>query len=142
MSQNQGAHPKEFVRCAECGNHPPDAWEKKRNLPQIGQTYECNECEHEVYVYDSGDRGETILQWRPVTTDMAKSLLFFDHVGDWPDSALTDLFKQGVERAAAIDYEIVENQGLSQSEWARQTERQQPSVSGNISDAKEQLGDA
>jgi predicted RNA-binding Zn-ribbon protein involved in translation (DUF1610 family) len=134
-----GTHPREFVGCPECGENAPDAWEKKRRLPQVGQTYECRECGHEVHVYDAGDPGETIKQWRPVTDQMATNLLFFAEVGDWPDSALDDLFKQGLERAEAIDYHMVEVEGLSQTEWAEKTERRQPSVSENVSKAREKL---
>lgn len=139
MSQHQGSHPKQFVRCPECGYPAPGAWEKKRQLPQVGQTFECVECEHEVHVYDAGDPTETILQFRPVTDNMATSLLFFAEVGEWPDSELEGMFKQGLERAEAIDYHIVEVEGMSQTEWARKTERTQPSVSENISKAKSKL---
>jgi len=131
-------HPREHIQCNECGAGAA-TWTKHRSLPQIGQTFRCSECGHEVYVYDAGDRGQTNKQWRPVTAEMAKNLLFFEEVGDWPDSALTDLFKQGVERAEAIDYEIVERNGLSQSEWAVRTERSQPTVSENIRKAKRTL---
>jgi len=138
MSQ-RGAHPREFVGCPECGESAPGAWEKNRSLPQVGQTYACENCAHEVHVYDAGAPGEMIEQWRPVTDQMATNLLFFAEVGDYPDSALEDLFKQGLERAEPIDYHIVEVEGLSQSEWARKTERGQPSVSENISKAKAKL---
>lgn len=131
-------HPREHAGCAEC-DAGSDTWEKKRRLPQVGQTYECSNCGHEVYVYDAGDPTETILQWRPVTDSMATSLLFFAEVGDWPDSALEPLFKQGLERAEAIDYHIVEKESLSQTDWAEKTERRQPSVSENISKAKRKL---
>lgn len=131
-------HPQEFVECAEC-HTGPDTWGKNRKLPQVGQTWECSNCGREVYVYDAGDPGETIRQWRPVTDSMAVNLLFFSEVGDWPDSALNDLFKQGLERAEAIDYHMAEVEGLSQTEWAEQTERQQPSVSENVSKAKDKL---
>lgn len=131
----QGTHPREHVECAECGADP-DTWGKKRKLPQIGQTFECSECGHEVYVYDAGDPHETIKQWRPVTDQMATNLLFFAEVGDWPDSALEGLFKKGLERMEAIDYRITEEEGLSQSEWARRTERDQSTVSENVSKAK------
>lgn len=131
-------HPREYVGCVEC-DAGANTWETKRRLPQVGQTYECSNCGHEVYVYDAGDPGETINQWRPVTGQMATGLLFFAEVGTWPDQELDDLFKQGLERAEAIDYHIVEDEGLSQSEWARKTERGQPSVSENISKAKAKL---
>jgi len=131
-------HPREHASCVECGA-APEIWEKKRRLPQVGQTYECSNCVHEVYVYDAGDPGETIKQWRPVTEQMATNLLFFAEVGDWPDSALDDLFKQGLERMEAIDYHIVEVERLSQTEWAEKTKRRQPSVSENVSKAREKL---
>lgn len=137
MSQ-ETRHPREFAECAGCGVSP-DTWEQKRRLPQIGQTYECSECGHEVYVYDAGDPGETIWQWRPVTDSMATNLLFFTEVGDWPDSALEELFKQGLERAEAIDYHMTEVEGLSQNEWASQTDRAQPTVSENVAKARGKL---
>lgn len=137
-SSEETRHPSEHIGCKECGAGAAK-WTKQRSLPQIGQTFGCSECGHEVYVYDAGGRGEINRQWRPVTAEMAKNLLFFEEVGDWPDSALTDLFKQGVERAEAIDYEIVERQGLSQSEWAEKTERGQPTVSENVNKAKRTL---
>jgi predicted RNA-binding Zn-ribbon protein involved in translation (DUF1610 family) len=138
MSQ-RGAHPREFVGCPKCGESAPGAWEKNRSLPQIGQTYACKNCGHEVHVYDTGALGETIGQWRPVTDQMATNLLFFAEVGDYPDSALDDLFKQGLERAEAIDYHMVKVEGLSQTEWAEKTDRRQPSVSENVSKAREKL---
>ena len=133
-------HPAEFVNCAECGAEA-ETWSEKRRLPQVGQTFECSECGHEVHVYDAGDPHETIRQFRPVTQSMATSLLFFDVVGEWPDSELEDLFLAGLERAEAVDYHIVEDEGLSQSEWARKTERSQPSVSENVSKAKRKLSE-
>lgn len=134
-------HPREHVGCPEC-DAGEDTWEKKRRLPQVGQTYECSNCGHEAHVYDAGDPGETIKQWRPVTDQMATSLLFFAEAGDWPDSILTSLFEQGLERMEAIDYHIVEVEGLSQTEWAEKTERRQPSVSENVSKACEKLDEA
>jgi len=131
-------HPRKHVGCPEC-DAEPDTWQKKRRLPQVGQTYECENCAREVYVYDAGGPGETIKQWRRVTDQMATNLLFFAEIGDWPDSALNDLFKQGLERAEAIDYHMVEVEGLSQTEWAEKTERRQPSVSENTSKAREKL---
>jgi hypothetical protein len=133
-------HPAEFVNCASC-DAGSDTWEKKRRLPQIGQTYECSECGHEVYVYDAGDRNETIKQWRLVTDSMAMNLLFFAEVGDWPDSALDVLFKRGLERTEAIDHQMVEVEGLSQTEWAEQTDRKQPTVSENVAKAREKLAE-
>lgn len=133
---NETRHPREWVACPECGADP-EMWQKNRQLPQVGQTFECGHCAHEVYVYDAGGPNETIRQWRPVTDSMAMNLLFFSEAGDWPDSVLEDLLAQGVERIPAIDYHIVEREGLSQSEWARMTERAQPSVSGNVAKARE-----
>lgn len=133
-------HPREHVGCAECGADSA-TWAKKRQLPQVGQTFACSECGREVYVYDAGNPGETLKQWRPVTQSMATNLLFFAEVGDWPDSALADLFKQGLERAEAIDYHMTEIKDLSQNEWARRTDRAQPSVSENVSKAREKLNE-
>jgi predicted RNA-binding Zn-ribbon protein involved in translation (DUF1610 family) len=140
MSQ-RGAHPREFVGCPECGETASGAWEKNRSLPQIGQTYACENCGHEVHVYDAGAPGETIKQWRPVTDQMATNLLFFAEVGAWPDSALEDLFRQGLERVEAVDYHMTVVEALSQNEWARRTDRAQPTVSENVSKAKAKLDD-
>lgn len=133
-------HPREHVDCPECGAGAPGTWTKARRLPQIGQTYTCDECRHEVHVYDAGGPGETIKQWQPVTDAMAVNLLFFNEVGDWPDSALEDLFRQGLERMEAIDYHMVENEGWTQTDWALETGRKQPSVSENVAKAREKLG--
>jgi transcriptional regulator len=72
---------------------------------------------------------------------MVVNLLFFSEVGDWPDSKLEDLFKQGVERSQAIDYHIVEREGLSQREWARRVGKTQQTVSTNVRRAKEILNE-
>jgi hypothetical protein len=133
-------HPREFAECADCGAGPK-TWERKRSLPQVGQTYECGECGREVYVYDAGGPGETVKQWRPVRDSMAVNLLFFDAVGDWPDSACEDLFKQGLDRAQAIDYHMVEREGLSQSEWARRVGKAQQTVSANVGKAQAIVGE-
>lgn len=132
-------HPRDHVGCPDCGTEPK--WREKRDLPQIGQTYECAVCGHEVYVYDAGDPGETVRQWRPVTDGMVANLQFFAEVGDWPDSACGDLFKQGIERSQAIDYHMTEREGLSQSEWARRVEKTQQTVSTNVSRAKAVIGE-
>jgi len=134
MSHNTN-HPRKHVGCVEC-DADPGTWRKGRRLPQVGQTYECSECGREVYVYDAGDLGETVRQWRPVTDSMADNLLFFDEVGDWPDSACEDLFKRGLERSQAVDYHIVEREGLSQSEWGRRVGKTQQTVSTNVRKAK------
>lgn len=134
-------HPKEVADCAECSSPAPVTWNKYRQLPQIGQTYRCSNCGHEVYVYDAGDQGEMFRQWRPVTDSMATNLLFFDEVGAWPDSVLEGLFKQGLERAEAIDYHMVERNGLTQTEWAERRGIAQGSVSENVTKAKEKLND-
>lgn len=133
-------HPREYVGCADCGADA-ESWRQKRRLPQVGQTYECGECGREVYVYDAGGPGEVSKQWRDVTDSMATNLLFFTEVGDWPDGALEDLFRQGLERMEGIDYHMIEVEGLSQTEWADRTERKQPSVSENVSKARDKLDD-
>jgi len=66
-------HPREHVGCFEC-EAGPDTWTRKRTLPQIGQTYECQKCEYEVFVYDAGGKNETIKQWREVTDSMVTHL--------------------------------------------------------------------
>lgn len=136
----RSTHPQKLTGCADCGAGT-STWVEKRTLPQIGQTFECSECGREVYAYDAGDQGEQALQWRPVTDGMATNLLFFGVVGEWPDQALTELFREGLERAEAIDYHIVEIEGLTQTEWADKRDVAQGSVSENISKAKEKLDD-
>lgn len=132
-------HPREFVGCVECGAES-STWTRKRRLPQLGQTYECADCGHEVYVYDAGDGGhESIQQWRPVTDSIATNVQFYDEVGEWPDAALEALFKHGLERAEAIDYHMVEREGLSQSEWGRRRGASQQAVSQNIAKAHAKL---
>lgn len=138
-SHHHGTHPREFAGCPDCGERASDTWEKKRSLPRVGQTYACENCGHEVHVCDAGGQGETTRQWRPVTDQMATNLLFFAEVGDWPDTACEDLFKHGLERSQAIDYHMVEVEGLSQTEWAEKTERRQPTVSENVSKARDKL---
>lgn len=133
-------HPKKSVGCHECGADAPDTWQQKRRLPQIGQTYVCGNCGQEVYSYDAGDPGEAIMQWRPVTAGMATNLQFLDIVGRYPDDAVEELIKQGLERIEAIDYHIVESEGLTQSEWGSRRGVAQPTVAENIQKAKEKLG--
>lgn len=138
LTMPETRHPKSHVDCPDCSaNH--NAWEKKRILPQIGQTFECADCKREVYVYDVGGQEETVKQWRPVTDSMATNLLFFAEVGDWPDKACEDLFKHIDKQSQGIDYHMVEREGLSQSEWADRTERSKSSVSENVSKAKQNL---
>lgn len=131
-------HPREYADCEACGALAPDAWDKKRQLPQVGQTYECDTCGHEVYVYDAGDPGETIRQWRPVTISMVRSLLFFERVGGWPRSQFGKPLQELPEHIA-IDYWIVEHEGESQSAWADAVDVSQQAVSKNIAKAREQL---
>lgn len=139
MTDGGSTHPREVVDCPECGA-APETWEEKRRLPQIEQTYQCVECGHEVFVYDASDLNERpLLRFRPVTDGMAMNLRFFGEIGDWPDSALEDLYKRGLERVEAIDYRIVEREGLSQSEWARRTERSQQTVSEAVQKARVKL---
>lgn len=132
-------HPKEYAPCWNC-DAGPDTWEKKRRLPQIGQTYECAECGQEAYVYDASDPGELAnKQLRPVKRGILTNLQFFDVAGDWPDSATEDLLKQGLDRMKAIDYHIVDREGLTQSEWAEMRDVDQSSVSENVAKAREKL---
>ena len=137
-----GTHPKEYLGCSEHGSLREDAdWEPKRRLPQIGQTYECADCGHEVYVYDATEppnRGEN-KQWAPVQTGMLINLQFWSVCEDWPDHATEDLRKRGLERMEAIDYHVVERKDVSQSEWADMTDRTQPTVSTNVSKAQDKL---
>ena len=139
-----GTHPKEYLGCEGCGSLRDDTdWQTKRRLPQVGQTYECPDCGYEVYVYDATEppnRGQN-KQWRPVTDSMATNLLFFVEVGDYPDSALEDLFAQGLERYEGIDYHMTEVEGLSQTEWADRRGASQQAVSENVSKAREKLAE-
>lgn len=132
-------NPTEYAPCWEC-DAPPETWRKMRRLPQIGQTYACSECGQEAYVYNAADPGvEQNLQLRPVTRGMVTNLQFFAVVGDWPDSAVEGLMREGVERPHAIDYHIVECEGLTQTEWADMRGVDQSSVSENVSKARENL---
>lgn len=140
MTGTRTSHPREHIGCDRCGAGAA-TWEPKRRLPQVGQTFACSRCGHEVHVYDAGEHGETVRQWRPVIDSMATNLLFFAEVDDWPDSALEGLYAQGLERAEAIDYHMVDREGLSQSEWAERTERSQPTVSENVSKARRKIGE-
>lgn len=132
-------HPKEFVDC-DCEAEIA-GWDEERRLPQVGQTYSCAACDREVYVYKNTDEsGNTIRQFRDVTDSMVVSLQFFAVVGDWPDSALSEeLTEAGLTRMEAIDYHVVEREGLTQSEWAEKRGASQQSVSENVAKATEKL---
>jgi DNA-directed RNA polymerase subunit RPC12/RpoP len=136
-----GAHPKEYLGCEECGTLREDTdWQPKRRLPQVGQTYECPECGHEAYVYDATEppnRGEN-RQWRPVTTSMVRGLLFFKTAGEWPDQAFDAQLRE-LSRGAAIDYLMVECEGVSQSQWAEGIGVSQQAVSKNVRYVDEEL---
>lgn len=135
---------KRTAPCPNCGAAGAENWSRVDKLPQIGTVYECSECGQLAYLYDTSQpptRGESVV-WAPVTQHMRVSLQFFEIVDEWPDTALTDLFKHGLERMQAIDYHIVEREGLSQSEWARLTGRNQSTVSGTIREAKARLADS
>lgn len=133
------SHPRETTGCADCG--APPRWSAERQLPQVGQTYTCERCGHEVYVYDSGDHGETRRQWRPVTDGLVANLQFYAVVGDWPDAVLADLFRRGLERYEAIDYHAVETEGLTQTAWADKRGVGQAVVSQNVAKAHTKLDD-
>lgn len=140
----QGTHPKEYLGCPECSTLRSDPnWEPKRRLPQVGQTYECGDCGHEVYVYDASEppnRGQN-KQWRPVGKGMLINLQFWSVCEAWPDGETEDLLKQGLDRMEAIDYHIVEREAVSQVEWAEMTDRAQPTVSENVAKARDKLDD-
>lgn len=134
-------HPRSHTGCPACDGSN-EVWEKKRNLPDIGETFACNQCDQEVYVKKiEGDHPFDIqYEWRPVTGLLATNLLFSSEVGSWPDDVLEPHYKQGLERMEAIDFKIVEQEGMSQKEWAQKTERNQSTVSENVSKAKNKLG--
>lgn len=135
-------HPKESQWCEECGvDAKYDPWQKKRTLPQIGQTWACENCGREVYVYTIQDRGDHKRVWREVTDHMLVNLQFWSVCGEWPDHETEDLVKQGLDRMAAIDYHVVEREGLTQSEWADMTDRKQPTVSESVSKARKKLAE-
>lgn len=135
-----GKHPKEHAQCAGCGSGVAVIeWQKKRSLPQVEQTYECSNCGHEVYVYHQKDRGQDIWQFRPVTDGMVANLQFYELAGDWPDAVLDDYFRRGAERYEAIDYYAVEDEGLTQTEWAKRRGASQQAVSENVAKAREKL---
>lgn len=139
MSKLQN-HPKEWSDCFSCGAADPD-WQPKRSFPQIGQTYECGDCGQEVYRYDiteEPNQGERYT-FKPVHRGIIIGLRFFEIAEDWPDPVTADLMKQGCDRMEAIDYHIVEREGLSQSEWSRRTDRSQQAVSENVRKAARKL---
>lgn len=131
-------HPREHVGCQTCGTGP-NTWEPERELPQIGQTFTCSNCGREVFAYDVGGTHENRLQWRDLTQSMKTNLSFYDLVGDWPDAVLHEIYAEGVERQAAIDYHAVEEEGLTQREWAARRDVAQPTVSKNINEARAEL---
>jgi len=139
-----GAHPKEYLGCAACGSPRQDTdWEPKRRLPQVGQTFECADCGHEVYVFDATkppNQGQN-KQWEPVRKGMLVNLQFWSICENWPDDETETLIKRGLNRMEAIDYHVVEREGVNQSEWAEMTDRTQPTVSENVAKARDALGE-
>lgn len=132
-------HPREYSPCPDCAFENV-GWSQHRTLPQVGQTYVCSACGHEVYVYDAGDPGETARQFRPVTTSMVRNLLFYDTVGAWPRSVFDGPLQEFPEHIS-IDYWMVEREDWSQSEWARQIGVNQQAVSQNVRKARDHLDD-
>lgn len=56
-------HPKEREPCPECGG---GSFLAERKVKQIGQTYTCDECGVELFVYDNSDHGMgDSLIWSP-----------------------------------------------------------------------------
>lgn len=137
------ARPIETVEsdpCPNCDATGEDNWTETDQLPQISTVYECESCGEECYVYDNSERGMGhSYTWVSVDDSMLRHLAFIDVTGSPPDVVLGDLYKQGVGRVEAIDYHIVENENVSQTEWAERTRRSQPSVSENVAKAREQL---
>jgi len=72
---------------------------------------------------------------------MLINLQFWSVCKDWPDSKTEDLRKRGLDRMEAIDYHLVKQEGINQSEWAEMTDRAQPTVSENVSKARDKLND-
>jgi hypothetical protein len=70
---------------------------------------------------------------------MLVNLQFWSICENWPDHETKNLIKRGLDRMEAIDYHIVEREGVNQSEWAEMTDRAQPTVSENVSKAKAKL---
>lgn len=133
-------HPRSHIGCPECGGNN-EVWEKKRRLPDIGETFACNQCGQEVYVnrVDGEHELDSQYEWEIVTDTLAINLLFFTEVGDWPDNVLVPHYKQGLERMEAIDFKIIEQEGMAQKEWAQKTDRAQSTVSENVSKAENKL---
>jgi len=132
-----GRHPREYSPCAGCGVEDAD-WEQHRTLPQVGQTYVCSACGHEAYVYDAGDVSETRRQFRPVTTSMARNLLFYDAADAWPGSVFDARLQEAPEHIA-IDFWMVEREDWSQSDWAAAIAVTQQAVSKNVAAARARL---
>jgi hypothetical protein len=132
--------------CPRCGAPADEAdYKERRKLPQVGQTWTCQACGGEVTRYITGNDPAThadpkrILQ--PVTTEMARYLSAFELASARPDDLVEDLVTMGATRVAAVDYHMVEREDISQSEWARRTNRNQSTVSGNIRSVAELLLD-
>lgn len=133
-------HPRKTQPCPGCGVEGASVFNQTESLPQIGRVWECSECGEELYRYDNSSHGKgQSYVWRPVRQHMRVNLRFFDAVGDWPDSELDHLYKQGLERIEAIDYYIIDTTDLTQSEWASLTSRTQPTVSESVSKASRKL---
>lgn len=124
--------------CPSCGVSGRGNWDRAVDLPQIGTVYECENCGQHCHLYDATEppaRDESFVL-HPVTQHMRINLQFAELADGWPDDVLTDLYERGLERQEAIDYHAVEREGLSQSEWARRTNRSQSTVSEAVRDAK------
>jgi predicted RNA-binding Zn-ribbon protein involved in translation (DUF1610 family) len=136
--------------CPRCGADAATAdYQKRRQLPQVGRTWTCQACGGEVTEQRTNDepwtRGDAVRNLQPVTTGMARHLSVFDETGQRPDDVVEDLVTQGANRAAAVDYHMVNREGLSQSEWALRTNRDQSTVSKNVAsvaDLISERGDA
>ncbi|WP_152418874.1 hypothetical protein [Natronorubrum sulfidifaciens] len=139
MSQKE--HTKKNGNCPNCGESGHQNWEKNEVLPQIEWTYICQNCGNEAYLYDNSEPpqlGQSFV-WVPVSHHMRTVLQFQDITSTQPDQILSDYYRQGLERSEAIDYYIVEDEGTTQTEWAERTNRNQSTVSENVSKARGKL---
>lgn len=131
---------KKAAECPECGSSGADNWEKTTTLPNVGGVYECGECGTQAYLYDAGPNlSENNIVWRPMRTVIWMDGQFEKIVDEPPRPVIAEYVNAGLSRTVAIDWWIVEQEGLSQSEWADRTDRSQATVSEHVSKANAQL---
>lgn len=131
---------KQAAACPECDASGTDNWEKIDTLPNVGGVYKCGDCGEVAYLYDAGpNRSENNIVWRSMRPVIWMDGQFEKIVGDPPRPVIIEYVNAGLSRTVAIDWWMVEQEGLSQSEWGARTRRSQATVSEHVSKAKAQL---